>query len=141
MESWESCQLIYGGRLMLRFLDQLAVLLNRRRESPTAFGERVGVSHSTMGRIMQGLRPPDVDQLDAWADALELDGQERETFLLAGALANCPKPALDYVAKIEGDLDDLKRRAEIAEATLDRLERRVDPQAPGRGPRSRSSGR
>jgi transcriptional regulator with XRE-family HTH domain len=126
---------------MLRFLDHLAVLLNRRRESPNAFAARVEVSHSTMGRIMQGLRPPDVELLDAWADALELEGEERESFLLAGALANCPKPALDYVARIEGDLADLKRRAEIAEATLDRLERRVDPPAPGRGPRSRSTGR
>jgi transcriptional regulator with XRE-family HTH domain len=126
---------------MLRFLDQLAVLLNRRRESPNAFAARVEVSHSTMGRIMQGLRPPDVDQLAAWADALELVGDEREAFLLAGALANCPKPALDYVARIEGDLADLKKRAEIAEATLDRLERRVDPPAPGRVPRSRSSDR
>jgi transcriptional regulator with XRE-family HTH domain len=126
---------------MLRFLDQLAVLLNRRRESPNAFAARVEVSHSTMGRIMQGLRPPDVDLLDAWADALELEGDERQAFLLAGALANCPKPALDYVARLEGDLVDLKRRAEIAEATLDRLERRVDPKAPARAPRSRSSDR
>ncbi len=126
---------------MLRFLDQLAVLLNRRRESPNAFAARVEVSHSTMGRIMQGHRPPDVDQLDAWADALDLTGDERESFLLAGALANCPRPALDYVARLEGDLADLKRRADIAEATLDRLERRIDPPGPGRAPRSRSTDR
>jgi transcriptional regulator with XRE-family HTH domain len=141
MESWESCQLIYGGQLMLRFLDQLAVLLNRRRESPNAFAARVEVSHSTMGRIMQGLRAPDVDQLEAWANALELDGDEREAFLLAGALANCPRPALDYVARMEDDLADLKKRAEIAEAMLDRLERRVESPAPAPAPRSRSSDR
>lgn len=131
----------YGRRLMLRFLDQLAVLLNRRRESPNAFAARVDVSHSTMGRIMQGHRPPDVEALEAWADALELTGEEREAFLLAGALANCPRPAVDYVARLEGDIEALKKRAEIAEAMLERLERRVDAPAQPRAPRSRSSDR
>ncbi len=126
---------------MLRFLDQLAVLLNRRRESPNAFAARVGVSHSTMGRIMQGLRPPDVAKLDAWADALDLAGEEREAFLRAGGLANCPSIVIDYIAGLEAAVEAANKRADLVEATLDRLERRVDAPVAPRGPRSGSTGR
>jgi transcriptional regulator with XRE-family HTH domain len=126
---------------VLRFLDQLAVLLNRRGLSPTAFGALVGVSHSTMGRIMQGHRQPDVEALDAWADALQLDGEERAAFILAGELANCPRGAVEYLLRLEADIAALRKRADISEALLDRLERRNDPAGPAPAPRSDSTGR
>lgn len=126
---------------MLRFLDQLAVLLHRRGESATAFGARVGVNHTTISRIMRGMRQPDVEALDAWADALQLEGEERVAFVLAGELAHCPRGAVDYLLRLEADIAALRKRAELSEAMLDRLERHADAAAPQSAPRSDSTGR
>jgi transcriptional regulator with XRE-family HTH domain len=115
---------------MPRFVDLLAVHLNRRRLSPHAFGAALGVKHSTMGRIMLGERSPDIDALDAWADHLALQGAERDAFIEAGILANCPRQAVELVERRDADYAALAKRFEILEAMVTRWEQRFPSAAP-----------
>ncbi len=115
---------------MRRFVDLLAMHLNRSRLSPNAFGAAMGVSHSTMGRIMQDERPPDVDALEAWAAALHLAEKERDAFIEAGILANCPRQAVELVERRDADYAALLRRFEVLEAMVTRWEQRFPAAAP-----------
>jgi len=114
--------------MRLRFPDLLALHLRHQQPplSANAFSERVKVPQSTMSRIMLGQRPPDVEVLDAWADALDLSGQERDDFILAGALAHTPKVVQDLLDRNERELAAAQRRIEGLSEALTRLESRLE---------------
>lgn len=62
-----------------------------------AFAEAVGTSRSVITDVVKGrLRPP-VDRLKVWADKLDLSGEKKEAFLLAGWLTHSPTELVSYL--------------------------------------------
>lgn len=64
-----------------------------------------------MNNVIQGERRPPLDSLEPWADVLGLKGQERERFILAGQLAHSPEAVRKHLAKVEAELERLRRRS------------------------------
>lgn len=116
------------------FQELLAAYLRRRSGmSATALGEQTGVPQSTMSRISLGQRPPDLDKLDPWADVLELDGEERDDFIVAGQLSHCPRQVVELIARQDEERDALLLRIERLEAAVRALkgDDPAQPVAPG----------
>lgn len=65
----------------------LARLLRERGISQRKYASLVGVHHTLINKVAGNLRQPAWSRADAWADALELRGPEREHFLDAMHLA------------------------------------------------------
>ena len=51
----------------------------------------LGVSHGFLNLLMSGKRTPPIDQVDAWASALRLAGEQRRRFSDLAALAHLPE--------------------------------------------------
>lgn len=115
-----------------RFSELLAMYLKRRGITATALAERTSVSQTMMSNISLGRRPPDIDHLDGWADELQLVGDERDEFVLVGALENTPKPVRDRLTKLETLSEDQGRQIQVLNEAYDRLLRqlRLPPASP-----------
>ena len=93
-----------------------------------SFADRVGISHTVFNKIKKGTIPPTTTRLDGWADALHLEGVEREEFMVAGWLANAPTELARYVA-IDTLIVNADRAADTrvpyAVDTIDELRERI----------------
>jgi len=83
------------------FGQQLKDLLAQRDLTQQAFAEKVGCSFSLVAKVVEGYRRPP-PQLEAWADAFELAGSERESFLEAGYLLRTPAFIRERYLAIKG---------------------------------------
>ncbi len=77
-----------------RFAEDLLLRLRRSGLKAAAFAARVGISPSTLSRILAGKRAPTAAQAVAWADALELRGDERDGFVESALSARTPPEIL-----------------------------------------------
>ena len=78
----------------------LAQHLNRRRLSARSFALKVGVGTSFLRYVMLGEKPVPPKRIAAWADALELAGEERERFVDEAWLSHCPEYVRGLVARL-----------------------------------------
>lgn len=124
--------------MLTRFPELLAAYLRRKDGmSAQALGDQTGVSQSTMSRIALGQRAPDLDKLDSWADVLDLNGGERDGFLLAGQLAHCPQPVIELIERQDAEHAALLRRIEAMEQAIRILKGGGPPPKPRSRPRAR----
>ena len=72
------------------FGECLAQCLAKNGISSNAFAKRVGVQATFLTKIMTGVSPVPQARIDAWADALDLRGKDRERFLDHAWLTHCP---------------------------------------------------
>lgn len=82
------------------FAEHLQNLLGKRGLTQLAFAQRIGRSTGFISDVLNRKNGPS-DDLESWADALELQGSAREEFLLAGSLARSPKRVRDHIANLE----------------------------------------
>jgi len=77
---------------MSLFSNNLGALLEREGLSQSAFARMVGGSQAQVSQVLRGVTKPPKDRkrLLRWADALRLEGQERERFLYEADLARSP---------------------------------------------------
>ena len=68
----------------------LEKLLEKRGLTGSAFARKVGISTSFLRWTMVGKKPVPGPRIEAWADAFELHGRERERFIEAAWLTHCP---------------------------------------------------
>ncbi len=123
----------------LRFADLLGIHLRHRRWSVNEFAAKVGLGQPTVWRVETARRPPDLDWLEPWADALELTGSERDDFILAGMLAHCPAPIVEMIERHDADLAALTQQVAELRAIISQQERQIvailrpPPPAPAAG--------
>lgn len=94
------------------FADYLRGLLADQKLSMREFSRRTGRSVAFIHNVLHRKNGPP-DDLAPWAEVLDLQGAEREAFVLAGALARSPKLVRIYVADLERRLANVghgKRR-------------------------------
>jgi transcriptional regulator with XRE-family HTH domain len=96
--------------VVLPFPDQLAAQLKRCGLTLREFGARVDLSHTSIRKFRNGTLRPPLDQVDRWADAFGLSGDERAEFLLSAQMAHCPPPLADLVADLQRRLADCQER-------------------------------
>jgi len=63
-----------------------------------------------LGGILSAKRPPPLAQLEAWADALKLRGEQRQEFLDLGYLTHCPDEVWTMVVALKAENKRLKQR-------------------------------
>lgn len=73
-----------------------------------AFAARIGCQESRVRQVAMGMRPPNLAQVEAWADALTLSETERRAFRLAAHLANSPALVRDIYRQLVARLSDLE---------------------------------
>ena len=74
-----------------------------------AEGERrVNSGQGYLSKVIAGTRPPPFDRLDAWADALELEGREREHFWDLATIASLDE-------RVRGRFEKILTRVEATE--------------------------
>lgn len=96
----------------------LAERIERARLTRIAFAKAIGSSSGFMTDVIKGRRTPPLDRLDAWADVLGLDGQERTLFLDLAALAHLPdevRPRFLTIYQEHRELMAFKNRLESIE--------------------------
>jgi hypothetical protein len=86
---------------MRPFPELLSHHLSRCGFTQTSFATKVGVGTTTVSNAILGLRVPRWDRHDAWCDALDLAGQEREDFLDAWGIALAPPRIAALVSRLE----------------------------------------
>jgi hypothetical protein len=78
------------------FPDMLKRLVGARFSSARAFVRAAyppaeeGAGSAYVSQVIKGAKPPPLDRLDTWADALGLNGTDRVTFIDLAALAHLP---------------------------------------------------
>jgi hypothetical protein len=72
-----------------------------------------------LGQVMAGKKPPPLEYIDKWADALGIKGTERQRFIHLAITAHIPREFQAVFVKI---LDDWARQ----KAKVEELQRRLD---------------
>lgn len=98
------------------FGNHLNTLINKGFDSRRAFvrsvggfsSEDAGVSH--VSQVIASKRPPPLDRLDAWADALKLEGAAREHFWNLATLAHLPELVRGRFEQMLRDFEAQKNR-------------------------------
>ena len=61
-----------------------------------------------LSQVIAGKKPPPMDRVEAWADALDLKGRERDRFIDLACIAHLP-------TNVQGRFEALLRRVEACE--------------------------
>lgn len=85
---------------MASFGEILQEQLDRLGLSRKGFSDLVGCHKAMVTMIAQGNRRVPPDTIDTWADALQLEGEEREAFIEAGLLATAHPRLREHVAEL-----------------------------------------
>ena len=86
------------GSLMTTFRVLLKSIMQQRHITQLALGESLGYCRNGyISQVLTGKKAPPLDDIERWADALELSGEERQTLIRA---------ALDDYAPIKRLLAD-----------------------------------
>lgn len=86
------------------FGECLAQYLAKNGISPNAFAKRVDIQATFLTKIMTGASPVPQARIDAWADALNLCGKDRERFLDHAWLTHCPPYIVELVVRLRKSL-------------------------------------
>lgn len=97
----------------------LKTLLDERNLTFRSFGAAVGKSSGNLSNIIKGEEyTPPLDQMNLWADTLELKGEKRAEFLELAYLEHCPEPIRkEYlrqkavITKMEERISRLEKRS------------------------------
>jgi transcriptional regulator with XRE-family HTH domain len=81
-------------RGLITFGEYLYEAIKRKGVSLREFAPRLGVTHSMLSQIKSGQVRVPPERHEQWADALELQGDEREFFLDLAALSCAPPRVL-----------------------------------------------
>ena len=71
--------------------------------------ERLGTTSIQVSRIRRGLRPPHLEDMEKWANALDLSPEEREKFLDLAALAKAGSRAERLVQRLHDRVVEAER--------------------------------
>jgi len=80
----------------------LAQHMERRGLSAAALARRLRVKPPFIFAVRKGERGIPPKRAEVWAEALELTGADRRTFIIAALLSKCPPQIQDYVRELEG---------------------------------------
>lgn len=112
------------------------LIARRYGGSESRLAEVLEVNRSTVHRIVSGEKPLSLKAIDAWADALALDGQERADFIFAVEVANSPESIAKRLNALEALVERNHREALRAAAKWSRVVARLRaeraPRRPGR---------
>lgn len=86
---------------MRPFPELLRSCLAQAGMSQMDLARAVGTSSSVVSQACLGQRPPPLERMDAWADALGLDDQARAVFVATAQLAHAPEAVRQRVAWLE----------------------------------------
>ncbi len=99
-------------------------LLDRRFSgNESRLAEVLGVNRSSVHRVATGEKALSLKAIDAWADALGIEGQERADFVLAVEVANSPESISKRINALEAMVERNQRQAERNLRTAERNER------------------
>jgi transcriptional regulator with XRE-family HTH domain len=94
---------------MREFPDLIRVLIDRRFPTDADFAAAIGISAPHASNVIRGRKPLSLKQIDAWADALGLEGQERADFRFAVEVANSPRAIAERLVELEKIVDRQER--------------------------------
>jgi transcriptional regulator with XRE-family HTH domain len=102
------------------WIKQLETIKTNRGLTWFSLSKLVGVSHSFMSKVSRGAKLPGSETIVKWADALELTGAERASFIRAGHLAHSPDYIDRAIRSLECDVrtlteDNRRLREALAE--------------------------
>ena len=96
------------ARPLTAFGRNLEQLLAARSLSLRGFAERVGMSPGWVSRVKRLTIA--AEHIEPWADALGLQGTERERFVLLAWLTHAPPFVCEHVVRLERDLAVARER-------------------------------
>ena len=65
-------------------------------------------STAYISNVMAGKRPPPIEKIDKWINALELDKEEAKKFLYLACVAHLPKEVQPEFEKLLDEIEELK---------------------------------
>jgi transcriptional regulator with XRE-family HTH domain len=93
------------------FQTLIRALIDRRFDSDAELASTLGISKPHVSNIVAGKKPLSLKQIDAWADALGLKGQDRADFRFAVEVANSPASIARKLKEVEVELVQIRREA------------------------------
>jgi transcriptional regulator with XRE-family HTH domain len=95
--------------------------------SNSALARRLGCAHSFIWHMLRDERRPPLDQLDAWAKALEIPDDQCKRFDLLARLAHCPPSVETEYLRMMDQIRDLTNRLALQDSqkTTEELQRMV----------------
>jgi hypothetical protein len=93
------------------FAALLTKLVDAKFDSRRAFiraAESRAAEHSAqayLSQVVAGKKPPPIERIDAWADALELKAKDRERFIDLACIAHLPLAVQPHFEKILSRLE------------------------------------
>ncbi len=115
---------------MQDFLTLIRELIGRRYGgSESRLADALGVNRSSVHRVVAGEKKLSLKAIDAWADALALEGEERADFSLAAEVASSPASVRERINELESLLERISRESARAHAKMTRAvaELRAEP--------------
>lgn len=99
-------------------------LISERFSSQREFVRHTNAENEDSGqayvsKVLKGKKPPPLDRLDSWANALELYGEERQNFMDLAAIAHLP-------AAVQPRFLALLRQLKAQQTTIDAVKIRLD---------------
>ncbi len=94
---------------MREFPDLIRVLIDRRFKTDAEFASALGVGAPHASNVIRGRKALSLKQIDAWADALGLEGQDRADFRFAAEVANSPRSIATRLVELEKVVDRQER--------------------------------
>jgi transcriptional regulator with XRE-family HTH domain len=88
----------------------LQLALDRKMMSQREFAKRAHSSSASLSQIISGKRTPPLDQIDNWANILDLKGEDRVSFLELACLEHCPEPLRQEYLRMKGQILRLEQR-------------------------------
>lgn len=110
--------------MLPEFSTLLKTLISQRFSSQREFVRHTRIENEDSGqgyvsKVIKGQKPPPMDRLPAWADALELYGDERQRFMDLAAIAHLP-------AEVQPRFVALLRQLKSQQTTIDAVKVRLD---------------
>lgn len=106
-------------------------LINARFTSKRAFiravskvGENVGQAY--LAKILTGLHPPIIERAEAWADTLELAGDERQRFMDLAAISHLPVEVQPRFVTLLRQLQAAQAKIDVQNLTIDAKQAAID---------------
>ena len=111
---------------MSAFAAWLQQRLKDQGESISGFARKVGTAHSFISHVMRDERRPPLDQLEKWADALEIPEQGRPEFRELAHLAHAPDMVQDLVTSLRRKVEQTQQNQRLILQELARRGIRVE---------------
>lgn len=99
----------FADFLRQRILTRYASLRAFVRAAESQRSEDVAVAY--LSKVLRGRKPPPLDRIEAWAEALALTGAERETFIEDAHLAHATPVVQALVERLRADTTEVRRAA------------------------------